>query len=91
MKLWKQVIIALALGIIAGLTLEKEIAKYRDVLLNLLHPTGTKIITLGSVFTNGIASPEINKGSGDIIYLDNRAIITRNTRQKEDIKIILEF
>jgi len=26
------------------ITLEKEIAKYRDVLLNLLHPTGTQVI-----------------------------------------------
>lgn len=26
------------------ITVEKEIAKYRDVLLNLLHPTGTKLV-----------------------------------------------
>jgi len=55
------------------------------------NPTGNKVISLGSVFTNGIASPEINKGSGDIIYLDNRPVIPRNSRQKEDVKIILEF
>jgi len=55
------------------------------------NPTGTKLISLGSQFTNGIASPEINKGSGDIIYLDNRPLISRNSRQKEDVKIILEF
>jgi len=55
------------------------------------NPTGTKVISLGSQFTNGLSSPEINKGSGDIIYLDNRPVITRNSRQKEDVKIILEF
>ena len=55
------------------------------------NPSGNKVINLGVNFTSGLASPEINKGSGDIIYLDNRPIITRNTRQKEDIKIILEF
>ena len=55
------------------------------------NPTGTKIVNLGVNFTNGLASPEINKGSGEIIYLDNRPIINRNSRQKEDIKIILEF
>ena len=55
------------------------------------NPTGNKIISLGTQFTNGIASAEINKGSGDIIYLDNRPLITRNSRQKEDVKIILEF
>ena len=55
------------------------------------NPTGNKIINLGSQFTNGLSSPEINKGSGEIIYLDNRPLITRNSRQKEDDKIILEF
>ena len=55
------------------------------------NPTGTKIISLGTQFTNGVASPEINKKSGDIVYLDNRPLITRNSRQKEDVKIILEF
>ena len=55
------------------------------------NPTGTKLIALGTQFTNGVASAEINKKSGDIIYLDNRPLISRNARQKEDVKIILEF
>jgi hypothetical protein len=55
------------------------------------NPTGNKLINLGVNFTNGIAFPEINKMSGEIIYLDNRPVISRNTRQKEDVKIILEF
>ena len=55
------------------------------------NPSGTKLINLGVDFTNGIAVPEINKGSGEIIYLDNRSSIARNPRQKEDLKIILEF
>jgi hypothetical protein len=55
------------------------------------NPTGTKIISLGSQFTNGLSSPEINKESGDIIYIDNRPLVSRNSRQKEDVKIILEF
>ena len=55
------------------------------------NPSGTKLISLGLEFTNGIASPEINKGTGDIIYIDNRPEINRNSRQKEDVKIILEF
>jgi hypothetical protein len=49
------------------------------------------IINLGVTFTNGLANPEINKKTGDIIYIDNRPLVTRNVRQKEDIKIILEF
>jgi hypothetical protein len=55
------------------------------------NPTGSKLISLGTQFTNGLSSPEINKGTGDVIYLDNRPLITRNSRQKEDVKIILEF
>jgi|688.fasta_scaffold02943_11 hypothetical protein len=49
------------------------------------------VINLGSSFTNGLANPEINKKTGDIIYIDNRPLVSRNIRQKEDIKIILEF
>ncbi|MFN9908941.1 MAG: hypothetical protein ACK56F_22935, partial [bacterium] len=52
---------------------------------------GSKLINLGTQFTNGLANPEINKTSGELLYLDNRPLISRNSRQKEDIKIILEF
>ena len=52
---------------------------------------GTKVIDLGVTFTEGLANPEINKKTGDIIYIDNRPPVTRDIRQKEDIKIILEF
>tara|TARA_B100002019_G_scaffold275617_1_gene273677 strand:- start:7567 stop:9138 length:1572 start_codon:yes stop_codon:yes gene_type:complete len=50
-----------------------------------------KIINLGMEFTSGLSNPEINNTSGEIIYIDNRPLVTRDLRQKEDIKIILEF
>jgi len=50
-----------------------------------------KIINLGVTFTNGISQEEINKKTGDIIYIDNRELVERNSRQKEDVKIVLEF
>jgi len=53
--------------------------------------TSTKRVNLATEFNNGISLPEINKGSGEIIYVDNRPRVSRNPRQKEDIKIILEF
>jgi hypothetical protein len=56
-----------------------------------VNPNGNKIINLGVSFTNGLANPDINKGSGDLIYIDNRPTISRNSRQKEEVKIILEF
>ena len=49
------------------------------------------IVNLGVSFTNGLSDPEINKKTGEIIYIDNRPLVSRNIRQKEDIKIILEF
>ena len=52
---------------------------------------GNKLINLGVEFTNGLANPEINKKTGDIIYIDNRPEVQRDSRQKEDVKIILEF
>ena len=52
---------------------------------------GDKQIDLGVYFTGGLADPEINKTTGDVIYIDNRKEVTRDSRQKEDIKIILEF
>ena len=52
---------------------------------------GSKQVSLGVTFSGGVADPEINKNTGDIIYIDNRSLVTRDSRQKEDIKIILEF
>ena len=52
---------------------------------------GSKVIDLGVTFTGGLANPEINKKTGDIIYIDNRPLVERDIRQKEDVKIILEF
>jgi len=52
---------------------------------------GSKQVSLGVTFSQGLANPEINKNTGDIIYIDNRSLVSRDSRQKEDIKIILEF
>ena len=55
------------------------------------YTIGNQEINLGVEFTGGVANPEINKTTGDVIYIDNRKLVTRDSRQKEDIKIILEF
>ena len=52
---------------------------------------GSKLVNLGVQFTKGLANPEINKKTGDVIYIDNRKEVERDIRQKEDVKIILEF
>lgn len=46
---------------------------------------------LGSTFTAGLAAPEIENNSGDVIYIENRRLITRAPDQIEDIKLVIEF
>jgi len=46
---------------------------------------------LGQSFIKGVSNPEVEKYSGNIIYVDNRPSITRSSNQKEDIKVILQF
>ena len=52
---------------------------------------GSVTYYLGQEFNAGMSLPDINIKSGDIIYVDNRASVTRASQQREDIKIILEF
>jgi hypothetical protein len=46
---------------------------------------------LGVDFTAGLADPEIENNSGDVIYIENRRLITRAPDQIEDIKLVIEF
>ncbi len=46
---------------------------------------------LGQEFDNGVSSPEVQKYTGNIIYIDNRPSILRSSTQKEDIKVVLQF
>lgn len=42
-------------------------------------------------FTSGYANSELDQNSGDVIYIENRAPITRALDQTENIKLIIEF
>ena len=42
-------------------------------------------------FTGGLASPELEPNSGEIVYIENRREITRAPDQIEDIKLVIEF
>ncbi len=50
-----------------------------------------KTYYLGQTFIKGLANPEVQKYSGNIIYVDNRPSILRSVNQREDIKVILQF
>ena len=66
--------------------------------------TGYGVFTDGEVVTgqtsnqadtlessNAVGAPEVDRASGDILFLENRDPISRTTTQIEDIKVILEF
>ena len=52
--------------------------------------TATKTLNSQS-FTSGYSASEIDADSGDILYIENRAPITRAADQTENIKLVIEF
>ena len=52
--------------------------------------TSTSTINSQS-FTSGYSASEIDADSGDILYIENRAPITRAADQTENIKLVIEF
>tara|TARA_B100000073_G_scaffold329748_1_gene317598 strand:+ start:16 stop:957 length:942 start_codon:yes stop_codon:yes gene_type:complete len=42
-------------------------------------------------FTSGYAAAELDSDKGDVLYIENRAPITRATDQTENIKLVIEF
>ena len=48
--------------------------------------------TVDSVsFTSGYAASELDHDSGDVVYIENRAPITRASDQTENVKLVIEF
>ena len=61
---------------------------YTGTLLGSTFATGYDPNNPGA---GGLAKPEIENNSGDVIYLENRRLITRAPDQIEDIKLVIEF
>ena len=53
--------------------------------------TSHSATTNNVVFNSGYSVPEIDHDSGDVLYVENRAPITRAADQTENIKLIIEF
>jgi hypothetical protein len=47
--------------------------------------------SFGVNFTDGYATPEVKKNSGNIIYVENRKAVNRSNDQIEDVKLVVEF
>lgn len=43
------------------------------------------------IIDSALINPPVDASTGDILYIDNRAPVSRTTTQAEDIKIILQF
>ena len=48
-------------------------------------------LSFGVNFTDGYATPEVKKNSGNIIYVENRKAVNRSNDQIEDVKLVVEF
>ena len=53
--------------------------------------TSHSATTNNVVFNSGYSVPELDHDSGDVLYVENRAPITRAADQTENIKLIIEF
>ena len=53
--------------------------------------TSSSATVNGVVFASGYSNPELAYDSGDIIYVEERSPITRESDQTENIKLIIEF
>ena len=52
----------------------------------------TSTSTVDSVsFTSGYAASELDADTGDVVYVENRAPITRASDQTENVKLVIEF
>lgn len=57
----------------------------------LTPTTGNVAANNVAPFTEGLADTEFIQDTGDIMYLENRRLITRAPDQVEDIKLVIEF
>ena len=61
----------------------------------LVPSSDTETVTLANsntlTLTTGYANPELQPDNGNIVYLENRKPIQRDSDQTEDIKLIIEF
>lgn len=45
----------------------------------------------GQIATAGLGNPEVERFSGEVLFVENRAPINRSASQIEDVKLIIEF
>jgi len=70
-----------------------ETVYLQEILPNITVGSIFENLTTGSsgIAINSVTNPEISNHSGEIVYIDNRRPITRDEKQVETIKIIINF
>ena len=71
------------------IALKSDQTKYFRANGYVVNGSGTRITP--TVVTDVQLPGELVHGSGEILYVENRAPITRSSDQSEDIKLIIEF
>lgn len=74
-------------GATSGISGTVQIA-FTGALLGSTFATGVDSTNAGN---GGLANPEVKFNSGELIYIENRRLITRAPDQIEDIKLVIEF
>ena len=50
-----------------------------------------KLLAGQGIIDSALIQPEVDRRTGDVLYIDNRNPVARTAAQAEDIKIILQF
>lgn len=75
------------IGVTSGISGTVQIA-FTGALLGSTFATG---VDSANPANGGLANPEVKFNSGELIYIENRRLITRAPDQIEDIKLVIEF
>lgn len=75
------------IGATSGISGTVQIA-FTGALLGATFATG---VDPANPANGGLANPEVRFNSGELIYIENRRLITRAPDQIEDIKLVIEF
>ncbi len=65
----------------------------QEILPNITVGSTFENITTGAsgITINSVTNPEVSNHTGEIVYIDNRRSITRDEKQVETVKVIINF
>lgn len=72
---------------------QTETTGFRNFVIgeNLTATNLSGVVTTGSAVLASLDSATVNKYTGDVLYIDNRAAITRSAGETQDIKVVIQL